>query len=314
MNLRFFALISFFIICSFASQSVAQENAKPTPAPTSSPTQRSMREIVMMPVVYRVAGMDKVKVKSDLKYTSVNNPNLLMDVYSPPNLAKGEKRPAVIFIHGAAGAETTPKDWGVYTSWGRLTGASDLIGITFTHRLSARKTSLEDAVNDLAAAITYVRTNADSLNIDKDRICLAAYSAGGSLLAPAMRERREYVRCLVGFYAFMDIQQSGNLFTANESKETLQKFSPINYLANDGGRIAPLFIARAGRDQVPTTNDSIDRFTREALSKNIPLTIINHQSGVHGFENQNDDDRSREIIQNAIAFMKSHLNTTKVIN
>ena len=101
MNLRFAALISFFIICSFASQSVAQEN--PNPTPTSTPTQRSIREIVMMPVVYRVAGMDKVKVKSELKYTDVDNPNLLMDIYSPPNLAKGEKLPAVIFIHGAAG-------------------------------------------------------------------------------------------------------------------------------------------------------------------------------------------------------------------
>lgn len=311
MNLRFIALVSFFMTCALAGQTAAQENPKPTPTPP--PSQRSMREIVMMPVVYRIAGMDKVTVKSDLKYTSVNNPNLLMDVYSPPNLAKNERRPAVIFIHGGAGAETTPKDWGIYTSWGRLIGASDLIGVTFTHRLSATKTSLEDSASDLAAAISYVRTNADSLNIDKDRICLAAYSAGGALLAPAMRDKPEYVRCLVNFYAFMDIQQSGNLFTPIESKENLQKFSPINYLANDADKIAPLFIARAGRDQVPTMNDSIDRFTREALSRNLSLSLINHPNGVHGFDNQNDDDRSREIIQSAIAFMKWHLSMTKVM-
>jgi acetyl esterase/lipase len=310
MNLRLLFLISLLITCALAGQTAAQENPKPTATP---PTQRSMREIVMMPVVYRVAGMDKVTVKSDLKYTSVNNPNLLMDVYSPPNLAKNERRPAVIFIHGGAGAEYTPKDWGIYTSWGRLIGASDLIGVTFTHRLSATKTSLEDAASDLAAAITYVRTNADSLNIDKDRICLAAYSAGGVLLAPAMRDKPEYVRCLVNFYAFMDVQQSGNLFTAIESKENLQKFSPINYLANDADKIAPLFIARAGRDQVPTMNDSIDRFTREAVSKNLSLSLINHPTGVHGFDNQNDDDRSREIIHDAIAFMKWHLGIQKVM-
>jgi acetyl esterase/lipase len=311
MNLRFIALVSFFITCALAGQTAAQEKAKPTPTPP--PTQRSMREIVMMPVVYRVAGMDKVTVKSDLKYTSVNNPNLLMDVYTPPNLEKNERRPAVIFIHGGAGAEYTAKDWGIYTSWGRLIGASDLIGVTFTHRLSATKTSLEDSASDLAAAITYVRTNADSLNIDKDRICLAAYSAGGVLLTAAMRDKPEYVRCLVNFYAFMDIQQSGNLFTPIESKETLQNFSPINYLANDADKIAPLFIARAGRDQVPTMNDSIDRFIREAISKNLSLSLINHPTGVHGFDNQNDDDRSREIIHSAIAFMKWHLGLTKVM-
>jgi acetyl esterase/lipase len=305
MNLRFVALISLFLAFAFTCQTAAQETPK---SPPSNPTpQRSMREMVMMPVVVRVPGMEKVKVKADLKYTSVNNANLLMDVYSPPNLEKGERRPAVIFVHGGAGAENTPKDWGIYTSWGRLIAASDLIGVTFTHRLSAEKTSLEDAASDLAAAINYVRTNADSLNIDKDRICLAVYSAGGALLASAIRDKPEYIRCLVGFYAFMDIRQSGNLYTPNESKESLQKFSPITYLASDSDKIAPIFIARAGRDQVPTMNDSIDRFSREALSKNISLTIVNHSSGVHGFDNQNDDNRSREIIQNAIAFMKLHL-------
>ena len=112
---------------------------------------------------------------------------------------------------------------------------------------------------------------------------------------------------MAGFYAFMDIRQTGNLFTANESTETSKKFSPITYLANNSDKIAPLFIARAGRDQVPIMNDSIDRFIREAVAKNVVLTFANYPQGVHGFDNQNDDDRSREIIQSALAFMKSQL-------
>jgi acetyl esterase/lipase len=292
-----------FVISCVAIGAIVSGETQPTqPTPP-----RSMREMVMMPVVYRIAGMDKVTVKSNLKYTEVNNPDLLMDVYHPPNLAKNERRPVVLFIHGGAGAETTPKDWVIYTSWGRLVAASGLIGVTFTHRLSAEKTSLEDAASDLAAAINYIRNNADSLNVDKARICLAAYSAGGALLSSAMRDKPEYIRCMAGFYAFMDIRQKGNLFTANESPETLKKFSPIAYLANDSDKIAPLFIARAGRDQVPTMDDSIDRFIREAVEKNVALTFANHPQGVHGFDNQNDDDRSREIIQSALAFMKSHL-------
>ncbi len=275
-------------------------------------SQRNLRDLVMKPVVYRVAGMDKVRVKSNLKYTDVDNPNLLMDVYSPPNLAKGEKLPAVIFIHGAAGAEYKPKDWGFYISWGRLVGASGFIGVNFTHRLSGQKTSLEDSAGDVAAVINYIRANADSLNIDKDRICLAAYSGGGVLLAPAIRDKPDYVRCLVSFYAYLDISQIGNFFAATESAETLRKFSPINYLANGSDKIAPMFIARAGLDQIPTMNDSIDRFINEALAKNVALTFANHPNGVHGFDNQTDDERSREILQSAIAFMKLHLGMTKV--
>jgi len=308
MNLRIIILV--FTIVAFISQIAAQENPKPTPTPTQPTPRRSMRDIVMMPVVYKIAEMDKVVVKSNLKYTHVDNPNLLMDVYSLPSL-KARRRPAVIFIHGGAGAETTPKDWGIYTSWGRLAGASGFVGVTFTHRLTGRNTSLEDAERDLAAAINYVRANAEKLGVDKDRICLAAYSAGGVLLSSAIRDKPAYFRCLVNFYAAMDISQKESLFAANESAETLKKFSPINYLAADANRIAPMFIARAGLDAIPTINDSIDRFIREALSKNVSLTVANHPNGVHGFDNQTDDERSREIIQTAIAFMQTHL---RVIN
>lgn len=314
MNLHLIALISFLLISVLASQAAAQNNAKPMPTPTTPTPQTSLRDLVMKLVVYRATGMDKVTVKSNLKYTNVDNPNLLMDVYIPPKLTKSERRPAIVFIHGAAGAEYTPKDWGFYISWGRLIGASGFVGVNFTHRLSGQKTSLEDSAGDVAASINYIRANADSLHIDKDRICLAAYSGGGVLLAPAIRDKSYYVRCLISFYAYMDVQQSGNFFAASESAETLRKFSPINYLANDADKIAPLFIARAGRDHIPTMNDSIDRFVREALAKNISLTFANHPQGVHGFDNQTDDERSREIIQSAIAFMKIHLGATEAGN
>ena len=287
------------VILSFAGITTAQGD--------SAERIRRMREIVMKPLVLSVPGMDKVKVQTNLKYTDTPDRNLLMDVYTPPGLGKSKKLPAVIFVHGGAGSENTAKDWGIYTSWGRLIGASGLAAVTFSHRLTPQRKSFDDSANDLNAAINYVRTNADTLNIDKDRICLAAFSAGGVLLAPAMRDKPPYIRCLVNFYAYMDVQQAGNLFIANESKESLQKYSPINLLEKDAEKIAPLFIARAGRDQVPMLNDSIDRFIREALTRNVPLTVVNHPSGVHGFDNQDDDERSREIIRDAIAFMKMHL-------
>src|SRR5437870_6062251 len=39
-------------------------------------------------------------------------------VYIPPTPANGERRPAVVFIHGGAGAFLKPKVWGIYKSWG----------------------------------------------------------------------------------------------------------------------------------------------------------------------------------------------------
>lgn len=294
-----------------SESSLQQQGSQPTPTPPQQNRRRSMREIVMTPVVYKVPGMEQVKVQADLKYTNVDNPNLRMDVYTPPGLGKEMRRPAVMFIHGGAGAENTPKDWGIYTSWGRLIAASGMVGVTFTHRLGFPKPMLTVSASDVASAINHVRANADSLNIDKDRICLVAYSAGGPMLSAAMRDKPEYVRCLVAFYAFLDIQQS-DLHKQHETAEMVKNFSPITYLAGDASKLPPIFIARAGRDEIPTMNDSIDRFIREAILRNAPLTFVNHPEGVHGFDNQNDDERSREIIGSAITFMRNHLGVTEV--
>jgi len=270
---------------------------------------RTMREVATMPVVYRIPGMEEVTVKSDLKYTPVKDAHLLMDVYVPPRLGKNERRPAVLFIHGSVTAGSPAKDMGVFKSWGRLAAASGMVGVTFTHRFGYPKPHLSEAAGDVSAAVNYARANADSLNIDKDRICLAAYSGGGPMLSTAMRDKPAYVRCMVAFYAFLDVRQS-ELHRPHETPEVLKTFSPITYLGDDAGRIAPMFLARAGLDEIPGLNDSTDRFIREAISRNAAITVANHPEGVHGFDILTDNERSLEIIRGALAFMKIHLGVT----
>jgi acetyl esterase/lipase len=181
-----------------------------------------------------------------------------------------------------------------------------MVGVTFTHRLAYPKPLLHEAGADVDAAVNYVRANADSLGVDKERICLAAYSGGGPLLSAAMRDRPPYVRCLVSFYAFLDVRQS-EAHRAHETAETLERFSPLAQLSRGADGLAPLFVARAGLDQVPALNDSADRFVREAVARNAAVTLYNHPRGVHGFDNQTDDARSREIVRAALDFMKTHL-------
>jgi acetyl esterase/lipase len=297
------------LICLATLLVAFNSTALPTAAQNNLPREvREMARKVMMPVVFKVPGMDRVKVVQNVKYTKTDDPNILMDIYLPPDVAREQKRPAVIFIHGGAKTEYTPKDWGIYTTWGRLVAASGLVGVTFTHSLEYPGKSLEKGAHDVRAAIDYVGANADKYHIDKDRICLIAYSAGGPMLSLAMRGEMPFVRCLVAFYAFMDIQQSD--YRKTETPETLQAFSPIIYLRKDPNKIPPLFIGRAGRDEVPTMDDSIDRFVKEALVRNIAFTLANHPQGVHSFDNQNDDERSREIIRGALAFIKLHLEET----
>jgi acetyl esterase/lipase len=269
--------------------------------------QKTFEEIVNAPLVLTKPGTERVKVATDLRYhPGVDDPNLLMDVYSPLGAKPGERRPVLMFVHGGAGSDSRPKDWGIYKGWGRLAGASGLVGVTFTHRLGYPKPLLAESGADVAAAIDYVRTNAAKLGADPDRICLAAYSAGGPLLTIGLDEKRPYVRCLIAVYAFLDVQQS-SLHRDNEPAERVKQYSMIEHLGEKRAREMPMLVARAGLDEIPTMNDSIDRFIARAIRENANVTAMNHPAGVHGFDNQNDDDRSREIMEFLLTFARRHL-------
>ena len=268
---------------------------------------KSLAERANPPVVYRLPGMDKVRVVANLKYTEVDNPHLLMDAYIPPDLEPQERRPVVVLIHGGAGPENKPKDWGIFQSWGRLIAAAGMVAVAFTHRFSPPPQSLlAEAATDLDSAIIYLRSNAETMHANADRIGVCAWSSGGALLRPLLTKKPQSVRCVLAFYAMLDLQQYAPAGDATALK-FLKDFSAIAALPEDSTTMMPMWIARAGRDEFPMLNEAVDRFTARALAVNAPITVINHPSGAHGFDNQNDDERSREIIRSAIEFMRTHL-------
>jgi acetyl esterase/lipase len=258
----------------------------------------------MMPCVYQIPGMEDVLVKSDLRYA--DEAHALMDVYIPPGLKSDERRPAVVYIHGSVPPGAPAKNMGVFKSWGRLAAVSGLIGVTFTHRLGYPKPMLADAASDVMAAINYVRTNADALNIDEDRLSMAAYSGGGPMLSLALRKRPAYVRCLWPFTRFSTYGNQSYTKRTNQLTP-FQLSHRLAYLGGDVEKLPPMFIARAGLDQIPTLNESIDRFVNTAIAKNASLVFVNHPHGVHGFDTLTDDETSRHIIRAALAFMRDHL-------
>lgn len=235
-------------------------------------------EMVLMPVVYTLPGMETARVISNLTYSDVDNPHLLMDVYLPADTAHAP-RPVVVLIHGGGKPEYRAKDWAVFKTWGRLIAASGMVGIAFTHRMGYPEPLLDEATADLAHALAYVRKNAESWNADGDRVGLMSFSAGGPLLAGPMSERPPYIRCAAALYSMLGMEPS----------------------------TMPMFIARAGQDAVPGLNAGMDQFIAASLAANAPVTIVNHPAGEHGFDMLNDDDRSREMIRGLLAFLQTHL-------
>jgi acetyl esterase/lipase len=274
--------------------------------PSEAERLRRMAELVNKPVVYAVPGMDRVKVRKDIVYKQTDDPNMKMDVYTPAGLGPGEKRPAVIFLHGGAATRFKPKDWGSYQSWGRLTAASGMAAVIFTYRIAFPASHLSESGADVADAIAYVRANADSLGIDRDRLCLASYSAGGPMLGPYLRGAPEPIRCLVAFYSLMDVRQPGG-HEASEPAELLARFSPVAQVEQGSGRLTPIFVAQGRKDEVPSLLDTVDRFAAVAFARGVPLTLMSHPDAPHGFDNQLDDERTREIVRASLDFLRWHL-------
>jgi acetyl esterase/lipase len=265
----------------------------------SDPTQRR--------VVYALPGMDRVEVRRGVTYRPVDGDSLKMDVYAPRGLPAGARRPAVIFIHGgpiAAGMQ--PQEWGAYRSYGELVAASGLIAVAFKHRLYGAG-SYDRAASDVEALVDYVRSHAADLRIDPERLAVWAFSGGGPLLSFAFQAPPPYLRCIVSYYAPLDLRRApADLFGTAIPKTTAERFSVVGLASKAGGRVPPILIARAGRDS-PWINDSVDEFLRTAFAKGLTVDLMTHPQGHHAFDILDADERSREIIRRTIEYLKDHL-------
>lgn len=235
-------------------------------------------------IVYHTDGTRQIRVR-DVVYKRDGDAELAMKVYTPAGSSGDARVPAVFFIHGGPipAQMTPPTQWGVFVSYGELVAGSALVGVTLNHRLYAL-TDYGRAQSDVAAAIDYVRSHAAELNVDADRIALWYFSGSGPLMTALLRERPDYVRCLIAFYAYL---------------------SPTGNVRSEVANL-PIFLARAGLDQ-PLINQAIDAFVQEALAGNALLEVMNHPAGRHGFDILDDNERSREIIARAVAFAQAHV-------
>lgn len=156
-------------------------------------------------IVYRAQG-NALTTRRDIVYRH-EGVDLLMDVYAPEIAHAGKPLPAVLFVHGGpVPAETQPpKDWPFFQSYGELAATSGLIGVTFNHRFH-HPLQFPDSKADVHAAIEFVRAHAAKFGIDAERIGLWVFSGGGPHVSWLLRDRPSYVRCLIAFYALLDLR------------------------------------------------------------------------------------------------------------
>jgi hypothetical protein len=256
-------------------------------------------------VVYQLPGVDAVTIRRNIEYRTTDAGALTMDIYYPPGSKNGSRIPAVIFVIGYSdfGAQAILgckfKEMESFISWGQLAAASGLAAITYS-------TGKEPAA-DIHALLQYVRQNAATLGVDENRIGLWACSGHvPNALSVLMQEPRDFLKCAVLCYGFM-LDLDGTTFVVDAAKMIRFVNPCTGKSVKDLPQDLPLFIARAGQDEMPHLNETIDRFLTHALQCNLPVTFANHPAAPHAFDIIHDSDTTREIIRQILAFLRFHL-------
>jgi hypothetical protein len=252
-------------------------------------------------VVLDLDGTDAVEVRRDVEFPGADGGVLALDVYRPPEAGS---RPAVVIAAGYPDPGYQRilgcrfKDTGSSVSWARLIAASGMAAVTYTNR---------EPEADLRALLQHLRQDAGALGIDASRIALWAGSGNVPLaLSVLMRDSGEAPRCAVLCYGF-----TLDLDGATAVAEAARTFRFVNPCAgrtvDDLPKGRPLFVVRAGRDEFPGLNETLDRFVGAALAGNRPLTLVNHADAPHAFDLFHDSETSREIIRQILGFLRFHL-------
>jgi acetyl esterase/lipase len=267
------------------------------------------------PIHFRVDGMERVSIVRDVAYKTTTvagqpNQSLALDVYRGASAAPA---PFVVFVHGGLSPRQQPvaKDWESYQSWGRVTAASGMTAVIMNHRMNTND-NVVDAVADVRDVITHVRNRAGEYGLDANRMCVAFFSAGGPIASAFLREPPPYLRCVVLYYPYLDLEhlRERTPFRGPYSSgyvDSLAGYSPRAALSRGPAQLPPIFLARAGQDAIPFLNGSVTRFMADAVTHNVTIDFVNHPTGVHGFDVLTRDDRTRDIIAQTLAFLRRNL-------
>ena len=259
--------ISFWLAFSLlliTTTALAQNNAPPR--------QRAPLDATSWGVVYDTPATKHVKVRNEVPYLG----SLAIDIYSPPDLKAGEKRPAVVFINAIGDrGDNKVKSWAIYQSWPRLVAAHGMIGVS----MDADGARIQES---LRGVFDFLTKQGAQHGVDGERLGLYAASAN-------VRGTYEY---LIGDNAAPGIRAAA-LYYGGVPTGRMRADLPV------------LFIVAQG--DAPGMGEPLGGLWRRVVEAKAPWSLLFASNLPHGFDAFSDNDDSRRIIQQSLAFWKSNL-------
>ena len=261
------------------------------------PERPQRHPMTIQSAVLEIPGMEAATVRRGVVYLDTHAGALTLDVWSPPG-AERELRPAVVFVSGFPDPGFEQRvgckvlEMASYESWARLLTTCGFRAVTYANREPAA---------DFLAALGHVHEHASALGIDRRRIAIWACSGNvPTALSALMAGAAVPVAAAALLYGYM---LGAGAFAAQ-----------IGFADPCAGRtvedVEPkvsLLVVRAGKDQTPGLNDTLDRFVVGALARNLSLELVNCPEAAHAFDISEDNETSREAIRGVLHFLRRAL-------
>ena len=266
-----------------------------------------------------------ITVHRDITYVTDRHERQKLDLYVPDT---GEDLPLIIWVHGGAWlggdkAHYNPREY----------LKSGYAGASINYRLS-QHAIFPAQIEDVKAAVRWLRANAETYRLDPDRFAAWGSSAGGHLVAMLgttgdvnefeVGENLEVssrVQAVVDYYGPTDFLQmdahrlpDGLVHDAPDSpesklvggpiqehKDRVAKANPITYVSEDD---SPFLIIHGDQDKLVPYQQSV--LLKDALEKaGVPITFYKVEGGGHGWF------RDPKVPELTKAFLEKHLKPTK---
>jgi acetyl esterase/lipase len=271
-----------------------------------------------------VSGDDQVEVQRDVEYSNPDNQHLKLDLTTPKKIES--LAPAVIAIHGGGWAGGNKEFWDGICEHLALRG---YVAISVSYRF-ATKYTFPAEVDDVKAAVRWLRANAKRLKVDPERIGAVGDSAGGhlSMMLGTTGEEPEFgtdhenprissrVQCVVDFYGPTDFPRAYGMspavdklfhqFVDEDVKQSRRRHvlaSPMSWVTPDS---APMLLIHGTKDPIVSFHQAEEM--RDRLKEaEVEVEFMPIEGGGHGF--------GGEALQKAynamFAFFDKHLKSDK---
>ena len=206
------------------------------------------------------------RVRRGVNFATHEGLPLVLDIYNPMS---GSTHPVIVQIHGGSwqGGSRTDQE-----TFARYFASRGYVVITVDYRFAPRW-PWPAQLDDVNAALTWVRMSESTHEGDADRIALIGRSAGGQLALMAAYSGRTPVRSVVSFYGPTDLTEGWNDPPSPDPasvRSILESFiggtpatQPLRYVEASpitwgSGRVPPTLQIQGARDHVVRP-----RFARE---------------------------------------------------